>query len=433
MSKKILITSIPAWSQKTGYNSWSSIFGFANPEDVANIFIENDQPDSEVASKYLRIKEADVVKGILNKKIITASPVETLPDINIESKIPAGNTDTNILEKLREFFRKKHFIVTLWIREILWFLGKWKSKELDDFINNFNPEVLVFSIESYFYFNRLNEYIIDKFKPRQVIAYMWDDNFTYKQYPNNYIRKIERYFLRKQVKRLINKSHKVLAILPQMKRELDSEYGIKSILITKPLSGKPELTVKPVSYPIKLLYTGRLGIGRTETLQALARAIKKINEKESRMRLDIYTVSSVPREVLDSLEIAGSSYVHPAVTQNEVFKLQRESDILVFPETMSCKNRVARLSFSTKLTDYFSAGRCILAIGSKELGPIRYIEEEDAGLVADSEEGIKHILQKIIDNPGILDEYGMKGYLCGAKNHNKENIFRIIRDDVIGY
>ena len=55
------------------------------------------------------------------------------------------------------------------------------KRKVDDFLEEFKPDILLFSIESYIYFNRINKYIIEKCKPSLVVGFLWDDNFTYKQ------------------------------------------------------------------------------------------------------------------------------------------------------------------------------------------------------------------------------------------------------------
>lgn len=64
MGKKILVTSIPCWNQKTGSDTWPSILRFLNPTDVANIYIDAGIPDSPVASRYFNINESRVIKSI---------------------------------------------------------------------------------------------------------------------------------------------------------------------------------------------------------------------------------------------------------------------------------------------------------------------------------------------------------------------------------
>lgn len=260
---------------------------------------------------------------------------------------------------------------------------------------------------------------------------MWDDNFTYKQHPRNILFKIERYFLRKQVRRLIEQSDTVLAISAKMKGELDKEYGVDSIVLTKPILTTTEFTPSKLQNPIKLLYTGKLIIGRDKTLISLVEAIKEVNKNGKRVFLDIYTTTALDSNLYASLNIKNCSSLHGAVPQNRVLELQKESDVLIFAESLDSKDLTARLSFSTKLTDYFSAGKCIWGIGNGDLGPISYLKEEDAGLISTSISEIKDVLERILSDNIVL-EYAMKSYNCGQRNHNQTLILNKLSKDIIG-
>ena len=92
-----------------------------------------------------------------------------------------------------------------------------------------------------------------------------------------------------------------------------------------------------------------------------------------------------------------------------------------FAESLSDSNLTARLSFSTKLTDYFSAGRCIWAVGHEDLGPVSYIKEENAGIVSTNTQEIHDALMKL-QNVSLVELYGKKAYECGMRNHNPQQI-----------
>lgn len=419
MAKKILVTSIPCWNQKSGSDTWSSLLGFLDPSDLANIYVDAGVPDSPVAGRYFRIDENDVIKSIFGK---VRTGREVMRSQNPADDVKGNGNPQTIYTRTFNFAKRYLRTPMLWARELLWKLGKWNSPELRRFIEDFKPDVLLYSIESYPYFNRINEFIIDRYQPKKVIAYLWDDNFTYKQSPHSFISKIERYFLRKQVKRLINKSTQVLSISPKMKQECDNEFGISSELITKPIFNSGEFTPCETGSPIKILYTGKLIIGRYGTLKKIAEQIKEINRSGKKFILDIYTTTNLTDKQKEGLNIAGCSSLHPPVPKNEVLKLQRDADILLFAESLSDRNLTARLSFSTKLTDYFSSGKCIWAVGHQDLGPIDYIKEEDAGFVSSSDVAIKEVLDSIGKNPSLISEYARKGYQCGRRNHDSADI-----------
>lgn len=418
MGKHILITSIPCWNQKTGSNTFSSLFEDFESESLANIYIGTDLPDSKVCSRYFGIREWDVVKSVYKRKIKTGEEVY-VQDANVN--------ESNIVDKSKQYARKRRRIF-LWMRELAWKLGKWKGKELNAFLDDFNPEVLVFPIESYPYFNRLNEYIIKKCKPKKVIGYLWDDNFTYKQHPHSLLRKVERYFLRKQVRRLVELCTDVLAISPKMKAECDAEFGVDSIVLTKPINQLNQFVDYTVQKPVNVLYTGKLNIGRDQTLIKIIDVLEKGNYSPDELQINVYTNSDLSSEIKNRLETSGFCHMHPPVPQSKVFELQSKADVLLFLESMSNEDLTARLSFSTKLTDYFAAGKCIWAIGNHDLGPIAYIRSETAGIVSCNMKEIATAISEIIDNTKCISDFARKAYDCGRRNHSYDLIINRLYD-----
>ena len=416
--KKILITSIPSWNQQSGSNTFSTIFEQFKSEDLANIYIRPELPDSTVCSRYFNIREWMVVKSVFRSNTITGFEVK--------------RTENSLSHELSEehkkttYYSKNRKRVFLWMRELAWKLGKWRSKELDTFLDDFNPEVLAFSIEPYPYFNRINEYIIKYCKPKKVIGYLWDDNFTYKQRPGNLFFIIERFFLRKQVKRLVNSCTHVLAISPKMKEECDNEFNINSILLTKPLRDNNLPPYKYKNGVIRLLYTGSLVIGRDKVLKSVAQAVNKINERGLRMQLDIYTNTAIDESYSQEINSYKGCKLHGAIPQSQVFIEQENSDVLIFGESLENGNNVARLSFSTKITDYLSSYRSILAIGPVDNSSVDYFSREDAAMVCTKEGDIYDCLSRIMQNPIVLEEYAEKAHNCGVKNHNPQTINNIL-------
>lgn len=408
--KNLLVTSIPSWNQSSGSDTFSSLMKGIDPSGVANLYVRGAMPDSSAASRYFHIDEISVIKSCLNPSIKTGEEVcVSVPDS--KAGAPAEVSIYHHRSKL-----------ILWLRELGWKFGRWNSKELDSFLESVNPDVLLFPIESYPYFNRINEYIIEKCEPQKVVGYLWDDNFTYKQHPHSLVFKIERFFLRKQVRRLINSCIDVLAISPKMKEECDKEFGVDSIVITKPIFNCGEFEDYQAGTPVRILYTGKLIIGRDDTVIEVVKAIKEVNKEGQKAILDIYTNTQLSEDKKAKIAVEGCCNLHDPVPQSEVAALQKKADVLLFAESLSDRDLTARLSFSTKLTDYFAAGKCIWAVGNSDLGPIEYLRKEDAGLISTSLTGITEKLNLLINNSAIISEYAEKAYRCGENKHNKDMI-----------
>ena len=94
--------------------------------------------------------------------------------------------------------------------------------------------------------------------------------------------------------------------------------------------------------------------------------------------------------------------------------------MVVFAEALSGKEaNVAKLSFSTKITDYLSNGKCILAIGKEDIAPIDYFRRNDSALIANSKDEIENRVREIINNPMLTDDYGEKAFVCAVRNHER--------------
>lgn len=422
---RVLVSTIPSWSQKSGSNTFSTLFEGYPKDKLANIYTRADLPDSNVCDRYFRILESSVIKSCI-KTIPTGGEVDKM-----QSDLPNNEAVTE--RKRYSFFTKHRWRIFLLLRELGWKLGNWKSRELDKFLEDYNPEVFVFHIESYWYFNRLNKYIISKVKPKKVIGYLWDDNFTYKQQPYSLLSRISRFFTRKQVKGLVGLSDTVLTISPKMKEECDSEFGIDSVLITKPLliDNQTEYIYNQ-NRPIRIVYSGSLVIGRDKAIEMLVDCLKQINSNGIKIYLDIYSGTSLSKEKMRKIDVPGISNFKGHLPQQQVFTEQENSDILLFVENPNNKyHNEARLSFSTKITDYLSRKRAILAIGPSDIAPMEYLKNENAALTCCNKQEILDALSKIIDNPNLLSDLASNAYSCGQRNHSKEYITDKFRNVIL--
>jgi len=119
------------------------------------------------------------------------------------------------------------------------------------------------------------------------------------------------------------------------------------------------------------------------------------------------------------------------VSYEKIPQIQEDADILVHVESMDLKERLeVRHSFSTKLVDYFYRSRCIFAVGTPDVASIEYLIKNDAALVATNVVEIKNQLNRIINNPSIINEYAIKAWECGKKNHQIHEIQNRLYNDL---
>ena len=145
--------------------------------------------------------------SILNRKIKTGAEVKANSQTD-EETLSAHN------ERYAKHSKKRRYSMLL-AREMIWKLGKWKTKELDDFLDSFKPDIILHAMEGYIHLNRITEYAIER-TGAKAIGYIWDDNFTYKQH-SDFGYKVYRFFQRKSLKRLAKKTDAFFAITEKTK------------------------------------------------------------------------------------------------------------------------------------------------------------------------------------------------------------------------
>jgi hypothetical protein len=106
---------------------------------------------------------------------------------------------------------------------------------------------------------------------------------------------------------------------------------------------------------------------------------------------------------------------------------EKQADILVFVESLEKKHKnAARLSFSTKITDYLRSGKCIFAIGDADIAPIDYFNRYDSAVTACSYEQIGEQLTRLVSEPTRIAEYARKAYDCGVEHHGADAMHRLL-------
>ena len=138
------------------------------------------------------------------------------------------------------------------------------------------------------------------------------------------------------------------------------------------------------------------------------------------------------------LEIPGVSYVHPPVSQSEVIDLQNNADVLIHAEAFDRYNKsLVRCAISTKIMDYLSVGRCILAIGPSDISSIEYLSDYDLALIASDKKALKQVIGLIKNDTSILHRYARRGleYTRTLLNENviRQNLFDTLQNTIDSY
>lgn len=426
--KRILFCSVDSWNPNiasSSTNTYATLFAGYPHDKLAGLYLREEYPENDSCGVYYQISERKIIRSLLNGSIKTGQI--------LHSDSRPSVTDAKDLESTNNLYaknRKKRKYYKLFIREIIWKFGHWKTKDLDEFLDLFKPDVVIFSLEGYIHFNRICRYVVNH-TGAFAIGYVWDDTFTYKQVTGSSGFKLLRFFQRRSIRKTARMCNDFWAITPKTKEEFDAFAGVDCKIVTKPLNEVHREKIIPYiqNGPIKVLYTGNLAIGRMDTLKCLSDALDLINKEKVKIVVDVYT-NAVLSDT-DMFMFSKSIFFHKPVPVSQVVELQKQADVLLFIEDIVGNNsKKARLSFSTKITDYFSAAKCILAIGPEDIAPMVYLKKEDAALCVYEKAQIEHTLSILVNNPSKIDEYAEKALCCGQKNHRKDKILNVVKSSL---
>ena len=410
---KILSVSLSTWRSDSNIHTQTDLFKFWHPDRVAQIYTKSDLPNTPVCDSFFQISENAVLKSVFNRRTVGR---------RVENGGSADLTTQKATEQEKKLYavghKKKSWLLTL-AREIVWSFGCWKSKELNSFIMEEQVDVYFIPIYPVVYMAKIQSYILKKF-PKPYVCYLADDNYSYMSCGHNVWAYIHRWWLRKYVKRLATNCTEMFTITKTEADDTDKLFGTHSVVLTKGInySGLTYQEINPNS-PIKMVYTGNLLIGRDSSLVEISKAMEKINKDGERITLDIYSPTELEQDTMKLLNSNGCHH-HGNVPHDQVAEIQSKADIVVFVESLEKKHRyAARLSFSTKLTDYFKSGKCIFAIGDKDIAPIAYLRENNAAVISNEYNEIETNLRKLVDHPELMNQYGRNAFECGRKNHSE--------------
>lgn len=422
----LVITYLPWRLDNSIGNSYSNIFKGTEKDkyEFAQIYIRDGMPQNNIVHKYFHISETAQLKHLINPKVKVGRYFFLSDSIDMKK-----DTFGSLYNKAR-ILRWEIFFM---IRELVGLTNSWKTKELDNFIKSFNPDIVFGTLSTVPAINRLMWYVSEK-KDIPLVTYPWDDYYSLRHSnisPMFWIRKwYTRHFLRKTAL----KSDYMYCISNLMIEEYSKEFGQDCRLLFKGYQFDLSriITMQPHD-PIRIVYMGNLGYGRWRTLGLLAQGIKKVNEKykQTKIVMNVYSLSPINKDIDEALNLERTCKLNPPVPNDKVMQTMNEADILVHAESFKkTEMEFFRASFSTKLVDYFYNAKCILSIGGLTAST-DYLIRNDASLNIASPLEIENTLLKIVENPSLLQEYARKSWNCGVRNHQISKIQERVYNDFV--
>lgn len=406
---KVLVVSYLPWRNDISVgNTLSNIFnGMEDKVDFASIYFRESMPNNQIANKYFCISEKKLIKSIITRK-------------PVGKEVIAKSTTMSENEQFSSTYNKARQLrweALLLIQDCIGMFGNWKSKALDQFVLDFEPDIVFGPLGRMPVSNNLMTYLHKK-NGVPVITYAWDDHYSLDKISFSPFFWAKTFVERKAIKKCADSSSFLYTITEQMRKEYSSYFEKECKLLYKGYNFDGVAPIKDsVGKPVKIVYMGNIGSGRWQVLAKVAEAAAKINVAGKKVELYIYTLSPKSKEIEGQLNIEGASYLMKPVPTEDVLRTMQSADILLHVEPTTVKELLFfRLSFSTKLVDYFYNARCILALGGNTEA-MRYLKDNDAAIIEMDADKIEETLSEVINNKDKIILYGKNAWDCGVRNH----------------
>lgn len=423
---KILLITAEEWNDYVYGNGVLTNWFTGFDAEFAQIYTSPGLPNNKVCSKYFQIDERQMVKSLYSNT--KAGREVKMPTNEREQDAAKSNAQR---KGIYGIFKK----LSLWmhtpivmLQDFIWMTGRYDKAALQRFIDGYKPDVVFCPQLGNPKMWRL-EKLVKGMTDVPFVAFTGDDEASYQQVSKSPLFWLRRWYCNNGLKNSVKIFSHYFMHSKEQAQDYTNEYGVPTSTLYKCGDFSNEFVKKSVGSPIRLVYAGRLYCNRWKTLAEIGKALHEINKHGERMVLDIYTQEALTNEQRKALSPENSVYMKGSVNPQQLKEVYRNADIALHVESMDKKNRLAtRVSFSTKIIDLMASSCAILAVCWNRHCGYQYLRDNDAAFCVDNYSDILPMLQRIVDNPSLVQNYAQKAYECGRKNHTREKIQKQIRE-----
>lgn len=363
---RVLVVSANAFSKVLNNGkTLEAMFSEFSPSELAQIFTrpqDSEYTDFIFCSSMYSVSEVDIINKLIFRRKRCGGEVIT--------------KDHSYQSGIYNNFKKKSIKHSALVRDSLWGLGLWRNKDLDRWVDKFNPEIVFVVSGGSNYLNSIARHIsISKKIP--LVTFYTDDYFLY-TVPHNLLQKIQRLRMKKFYPQIVDKSQLLFCIGELMAEEYGNYFKKNFIPIMNAVEKK---AYKPFIEGIgtkKISYFGGLHLNRWKMISRLGSCLPED------FRIEVYTLSEISEEIKEEFN-KNKIIVKDPVSGSELESKMHSSFALLHVESDDEENRrLTRLSVSTKIPEYLMMGRLVIGFGPKEVASMKLIQDNAIGLYIDS-------------------------------------------------
>lgn len=394
--KKILIISHNSLSlHSNNGKTFTSLFGDWTARNLAQLYFQEETPESVKFNNFFRVRDVDVIKAIILLGCFGGFGKKILPLSRVLSHYGASGW---LKFQAVRFFRRFNYFKLLF-RDLLYGTGLWRSKALSNWIKEFSPDSVFFvGGNSSFSFFIAGE--IASYSDIPIDIYITDD-YIINPKPEGLLGPLLLKRLRMTYRLFFQKARHVFVIGEDMALAFGQEFGRDFI----PVMNSVPI---PISLPrrsftlrhegaVDIVYAGSFHLGRDRSLARFGSLIREISSETGlKVVLTIYSLQIPDKRVAEDLSKCGVVYAG-ALDRGNIDARLSEADFVLHVESFDVNYvGLTKLSVSTKIPEYLTSGTCLIAFGPSELASMRLIERNAVGVCLSEKDQIIEMKEKLV-------------------------------------
>lgn len=364
LNKKILIISHNPLSRVSNNGkTLASIFEGVPKENIYQIYLNSDIPDYSEDCHYLQINEKQIISSFVKMKNVCCQEVKSTTTKVVSTSIKMGSFAIHI-KRL--------------IREMIWKISFWKSN-LKSWLLDKKFDVVFFMAGDGIFAYDVYRFVLEHTLSKGCLFFT--DDYLIGKNSFSPVALFRQFLLKRKVTKTLKRTDKLFVISDEMKEAYRSLLGIEGYVIRnfsveKKQVDYEECEVNEHSY-LQMVYAGGLHYNRWKVLSQIAKVLKKINDSGNiKCQLRIYSAQNISTNIIDEISIESVSLFCGSASADQIAEIYASADILVHVESFENKAIAStKYSFSTKIPEYLSSGKAVLAVGPEEVASIRYLSD----------------------------------------------------------
>lgn len=405
-----------------------SIFYEWEKEHLAQLYFQDEIPESLRFKKFFRIRDIDIIQRIFRLSSECGRAVEPREFVPNHRDASSGFV-FSIIQKL-----KKYDLLRRIFREFIYGTRLWRTKKLNTWINEFKPNAIFLVGSNYPFAFVIGRRIAAELKI-PLFVYLTDD-YILNNSSRNIFEKALSARLKRKLTQCVTDAKDVFVIGSDMEKAYEIYFGRKFFHLMNSIEFDKKPTAKKYENKghIEIVYAGGLTLGRGDALCEFSQlAVQAALISNITFSISVYSIESPSLQLQKSFDSSHITF-RGRLSGDELKAALNSADFLLHVESSCNKFKSkTKLSVSTKIPEYLSMGVCMIACGPSDISSISLIRNNSIGIViadSDSFESRVENLSKHFSNPDLCEHIASVGCRFAFENFNSMNVRNFIKKKI---